>query len=166
MNSLSRRLISKRTPYALVVFITLSIAINAHSQATKYSKTPNKDLKTKALQLVKSIRGLVNTYQERDRELMFALDKRTRADIRPDEKKTLRDQWMRESGAVHDSSVREYKEKYWAEAILLRDELYRRLPKKAQQPNLAIVYQQPTNMLGIQTVADHLDLLTRSLPDE
>jgi len=61
--------------------------------------------------------------------------------------------------------MRSYKENYWAETILLRNELYRRLPEQQNQKNLAPIYQNPTNVLGIQVIADHLELIAKSLPD-
>ena len=62
--------------------------------------------------------------------------------------------------------MREYKEKYWADAILLRNELYRRLPKKLQQAQLGVIYQYPTNIVGIEVIADNLELLSGSLADK
>ena len=132
---------------------------------TIYSNTSNKELKHKALALVKSIRGLVDSYNKKEREVMAEYDKKNRPEIRIDERKAMRDQWLKESDAVHDSAMRSYKENYWADAILLRNELYRRLPKKLNQTNLSPIYQNPTNVLGVQVIADHLELISKSLPD-
>src|SRR5262245_11495810 len=132
---------------------------------TVYSNTSNKELKEKDLGLVKGIRGLVNSYKKKDRELMAEYDQKNKPEIRIDERKMIRDQWLKESDAVHDSTMRSYKETYWADAILLRNELYRRLPKKLNQKDLAPIYQNPTNVLGIQLIADHLELTAKSLPD-
>jgi hypothetical protein len=132
---------------------------------TVYSNTTNKELKEKALRLVKSIRGLVDSYNKKDRELMAEYDKKNKPEIRIDERKAIREQWIKESDVVHDSSMRTYKENYWADAILLRNELYRRLPKKLNQANLSPIYQNPTNVLGVQVIADHLELIAKSLPD-
>ena len=135
---------------------------------TIYSNTSNKELKQKALRLVKSIRDLVDSYNKKDRELMAEYDKKNKPEIRIDERRVMREQWLRESDAVHDSSMRYYRDNYWSDAILLRNELYRRplrLPKKLNQTNLAPIYQNPTNVLGIQVIADHLELISKSLPD-
>jgi hypothetical protein len=77
----------------------------------------------------------------------------------------MRDQWLKESDEVHNSFLRNYRDNYWADAISLRNELYRRLPKKLNQTNLAPIYQNPTNLLGVQVIADHLELISKSLPD-
>jgi hypothetical protein len=132
---------------------------------TVYSNTSNKELKQKALRLVKNIRDLVDSYNKKDRALMAEYDKNNKPEIRIDERKTMRDQWLKESDEVHNSFLRNYRDNYWADAISLRNELYRRLPKKLNQTNLAPIYQNPTNLLGVQVIADHLELISKSLPD-
>jgi hypothetical protein len=154
----------KRKPLLLVIFFAVLI-IDASPQQTTYSNTPNKELKIRAFGLVKDVRGLVYSYRKRDGELLSLFDQKNRSGIRADERKGAREQWIRESDAVHDSFMREYKEKYWADAILLRNEMYRRLPKKLQQPEATILYQHPTNILGVEIVADNLELLAKSLAD-
>ena len=96
---------------------------------------------------------------------MDEYDKKNQPEIRIDERKTMREQWIKESDALHDSSMRTYRDNYWAEAILLRNELYRGLPKKLNQTDLSPIYQNPTNVLGVQVIADHLELIAKSLPD-
>ena len=117
------------------------------------------------MRLVNDIRQLVYAYKKKDGELLAASDKRDRVDATKEEKKKIRDQWIKESDAAHDASMRQYKEKYWADAILLRNELLRRLPKNLNQPQLAGIYQYPTNVLGVDAIADNLELLAKSLPD-
>ena len=132
---------------------------------TVYSNTSNKELKQKALRLVKNIRELADSYKKKDRELMAEYDKKNKPEIRIDERKAMREQWLKESDALHDSSMRSYRDSYWSDAILLRNEIYRRLPKNLQQTNLSPIYQNPTNVLGVQVIADHLELIAKSLPD-
>jgi hypothetical protein len=162
--------IIRRGNYLLLLLLTIfvvGISCGAAPEPDKtiYSKTSNKELKEKTLRLVKNIRDLVDSYNKKDRALMAEYDKNNKPEIRIDERKAMRDQWLKESDAVHDSSMRTYRDNYWADAILLRNELYRRLPKKLNQTNLAPIYQNPTNVLGIQVIADHLELISKSLPD-
>ena len=119
----------------------------------------------KTLGLVKNIRALVDSYNKKDRALLAEYDKKNQPEIRTDERKAMREQWIKESDTVHDSAMRSYRENYWADAILLRNELYRRLPKKLNQTDLSPIYQNPTNVLGVQVIADHLELIAKSLPD-
>ena len=137
----------------------------ATPERTVYSNLSKKELKARASQLVKNVRELVYAHKKRDGEILTAFDKRDRADMPISERKRIRDQWIKESDAGHDSFMRQYKEKYWADAILLRNELYRRLPKSLRQPQLSGIYQYPTNVLGVEAIADNLELLAKSLPD-
>jgi uncharacterized NAD(P)/FAD-binding protein YdhS len=153
--------------FLLLAILVIGISCGAAPEPDKtiYSKTPNKELKQKALGLVKNIRQLVDSYNKKDRTLMAEYDKKDKPEIRIDERKAMREQWIKESDAVHDSAMRSYKENYWADAILLRNEIYRRLPKKFNQATLSPIYQNPTNVLGIQVIADNLELISKSLPD-
>jgi hypothetical protein len=115
--------------------------------------------------LVNNIRELVYAHRKQDRELLAVFDKRNSADTTINERKRVREQWIRESDTAHDSFLRQYKEKYWADAILLRNEIQRRLPKNLRQPQLSGIYQYPTNHLGVEAIADNLELLAKSLPN-
>ena len=142
---------AKRKVYLLLLAAGFLIA--ATTERTVYTNTSN------------NIRQLVYTYKKKDGELLAASDKRDRADASKEERKRFRDQWIKDSDSAHDATMRQYKEKYWADAILLRNELLRRLPKKMQQPQLSGIYQYPTNILGVEVIADNLELLAKSLPD-
>jgi hypothetical protein len=103
----------------LIVFLAgVSCDAAPARDKTIYANTSNKELKQKALQLVKSIRDLMHSYNKKDRELMDEY-----------RKKDQRDHWIQESGALLDSALRSYKENYSADAILLRNELSKRLPR-------------------------------------
>ena len=159
--------VTRRNYFLLLTIFLAGISCGSAPAPDKtvYSNTSNKELKQKALRLVKSIRELVDSYNKKDRELMAEYDKKNKPEIRTDERKAMREQWLKESDAVHDSAMRSYRDNYWADAILLRNELYRRLPKKLNQTNLSPIYQNPTNVLGVQVIADHLELIAKSLPD-
>ena len=148
----------------LLLFVA-GMSLGAAPEKTAYSSMSNKDLKLRASRLVKNIRDLVDSYNKKDRELMTDYDKKNRPDIRIDDRKVMRDQWLRESDAVHDSTMRHYRDRHWSEAILLLDELYKRLPARLRRKDLLPIYQHPTNVLGLQTIANHLELVSKSLPD-
>jgi hypothetical protein len=150
----------------LFVLMIGGVATAVAAERTIYSTVSNKELMSRALRLVTQIRDLTYSHKERDRELMAEHDKKSRPEIRIDQRRVMREQWLRESEALHDKTLRQYREKYWADAILLRDELYRRLPKRFRQPHTAVMYQYPTNVLGVEAIADHLELLARSLPEK
>jgi hypothetical protein len=150
--------------YSLLVFAG-AFLIGATPERTIYTNTPNKELKPRAMRLVSNIRQLVYSYKKEDGDLLAKFDQKETADSTKNEKKRVREQWIRASDTAHDSFIRQYKEKYWADAILLRNELLRRLPKSFRQPQLAGIYQYPTNLLGVEAIADNLELLAKSLPD-
>ena len=162
-----KRAVTRRYSFLLLIVFLAGVACDSAptSNKTIYSNTSNKELKQKALSLVKSIRELTDSYNTKDRELRAAYDKKDKPEIRIDERKAMRDQWLKESDAVHDAAMHSYKEHYWADAILLRNELYRRLAKQPNPKDVAMIYQIPTNVLGIGLIADHLELLAKSLPD-
>jgi predicted RND superfamily exporter protein len=157
--------LSGKQKSCLLILIAGLIVISATAGQTVYSNTSNKELKPRVMRLVKDIRELVYAHKKQDDEMLATVDKRDRADATKEERKRLRDEWVRKSNATHDSFMRQYKEKYWADAILYRNELLRRLPKNLQQAQLSGIYQYPTNLLGVEAVADNLELLAKSLPD-
>jgi hypothetical protein len=157
--------VSRPNCFLLIILFLAVISCGAAPDKTVYSNTSNKELKQKAMGLVKKIRDLADSYKKKDRELMAEYDKKNKPEIRIDERKAMREQWLKESDAITDSSIRYYRDNYWSDAILLRDEIYRRLPKRLNQKDLAPIYQNPTNVLGIQLIADHLELIAKSLPD-
>lgn len=155
---------AERQRYLLIVVATVFL-IGATTERTVYTDTSNKELKPRVMRLVNDIRQLVYAYKKKDGELLAASDKRDSADASKEERKKLRDQWIKDSDGAHDVTMRQYKERYWADAILLRNELLRRLPKNMRQPQLSGIYQYPTNILGVEVIADNLELLAKSLPD-
>jgi hypothetical protein len=162
-----RQAVTRCNYFLLLIVFLAGVTCGAAPAPDKtiYSNASNKELKQKALQLVKSIRELVDSYNKKDRELMVEYRKKDNPKLKTDERKAMRDQWIQESDAVHDSAMRSYKENYWADALLLRNELYRRLPNQPNQKDVAMIYQIPTNVLGIGLIADHLELIAKSLPD-
>jgi hypothetical protein len=153
---------NKRAAFVLFTGFLAIITLGATTERTAYSHASNKELKQKSLQLVKNVRSLVGSYKKKDRELMSEYD---RKDLGKGAGHTLRQQWLKDSDLAHESTMRYYKDHYWADAILLIGELNRRLAKRAKQPEILRLYQHPTNVLGLTAIADHLELHSKSLPD-
>src|SRR5687768_2038845 len=157
--------IAKRAASLLLLGLLAIITLGATTEKTVYSHVSNKVLKQKSLQLVQEIRRLVDSYSKKDRELMTEYDKKDRPNMSKEGAHALRQQWLKDSDLAHDSTMRYYKDHYWADAILLIGELNRRLSKRAKQPELLRLYQHPTNVLGLAAVADHLELHSKLLSD-
>src|SRR5262245_29694293 len=129
-----------------ILLVGISCGSAPAPDKTVYSNTSNKELKQKALRLVKSIRELVDSYNKKDRALMAEYDKKDKPEIRIDERKAMREQWLKESDTVHDSAMRYYRDNYWADAILLRNELYSRLQRLAKKQNQTTKQQNQTKL--------------------
>ena len=156
--------IAKRAASLLLLGLLAIITLGATTEKTVYSHVSNKVLKQKSLQLVQEIRRLVDSYNKKDRELMTEYDKKDRPNMSKEGAHALRQQWLKDSDLAHDSTMRYYKDHYWADAILFIGELNRRLSKRAKQPEVLRLYQHPTNVLGLAAVADHLELHSKLLP--
>jgi hypothetical protein len=129
-----------------------------------YAKISNKELQRRAMQLVKTLRELVYSYNKKDKELMSEYET-TYLATRTTERQAIRDQWRKKSEEAHRSSVRNYENNFSSDSILIRDELYRRLPKRLRQADSLKMYRNPPNVLAIEAIADNLELLSKSLPD-
>ena len=160
---MERLLPSKRLPVGILLLLAI-LSLGAAAERSVYSQTSNKELKQRTLTLVKNIRNLVTSYQQKDRALMDDYDKKM-TEYRVNERKAMREQWIRQTDAAHDATMRRYRESYWSDAILLLDELYRRVPQRMRQKNILPIYQHPTNVLGVETIANHLELMAKALPD-
>jgi hypothetical protein len=134
------------------------------SESTKHSRLSNKELKSRALTVVKAVRKLVYSYNDKDRDLTSDFDAEYLA-TRTTERKSLRDQWHKKVEDAQSSSLRDYRQNYASDAALLREELQRRLPKGLQRRDLPKLYSNPTNVLALELIADDLELLAKSLPE-
>jgi exonuclease VII large subunit len=148
--------------YATITAVT--VPSSASDSWSKYSKIPNKELKSRALTLVKGIRELVHSYSRTDRNLTADFDAEYLA-TRTTERQTLRDQWRKKIDEAQGASVRAYQRDFASDATLVREELQRRLPKSLNRRDLPKLYSNPPNVLALEVIADDLELLSKSLPD-
>ena len=130
----------------------------------KYSKLSNKELKSRALTVVKAVRKLVYSFNEKDRDLTSDFESDYLA-TRTTERKSLRDQWRKKIDDAQASSIRDYRQSFASDAALLREELQRRLPKSLQRRDMAKLHSNPENVLALEVIADELELLAKSLPE-
>lgn len=160
-----RGFLISREACLLLVLVTALAGVGASAERTVYSQTSNKELKQKARRLVNNVREIVQSYNQEDRKLTDEYDRKDRRDSTAGAAKALRDQRLEQTDELHASTMKKYKEQYWADAILLADEIYRRLPKQKRQTNILPIFRHPTNVLGVEAIADHLELIAKSLPD-
>ena len=152
--------------FSLVLWGGLAVAswASALESPGKYSKLSNKELKSRALTVVKAVRKLVYSYNEKDRDLTNDFDADYLA-TRTTERKSLRDQWRKKIDDAQASSVRDYRQNFASDAALLREELQRRLPKGLQRRDMPKLHSNPENVLALELIADDLELLAKSLPE-
>jgi|SRR5919198_2507785 hypothetical protein len=132
--------------------------------ASKYSGDSNKQLQNRALALVKKIRELVDSFNKKDREMMADYEASFLA-ARTTDRQRIREQYKNKLTEAHDSSVLDYKKQLLSESKAVREELHKRLPGRLHRSHLSKMYDNPSKVLELQTIADDLELLSKSLPD-
>src|SRR5215510_16133368 len=107
---------SKRKTFLLLMILAgiaaaAMLRLTLYSDAaSKYSGDSNKQLQSTTLGLVKEIRGLVDSYNKKDRELMAEYQTNYLA-TRITERQTIREQYEKKLKEALDSTMRDYKEK-------------------------------------------------------
>jgi hypothetical protein len=81
------------------------------------------------------------------------------------ERERLRQAWIAESAKLHDAFMDRYKTNFWADALLLREAIVAKVGGAPGAHN-PILFQHPTNILGVEQVANSLNLLGKSLPEK
>src|SRR5918999_3018049 len=163
MTAWARMITRRKIIISLVLWGGLT-AVNwasALESTGKYSKLSNKELKSRTLTVVKAVRKLVYSYNEKDRDLTRDFDADYLA-TRTTERKSLRDRWRKKIDDAQASSVRDYRQNFASDAALLKEELHRRLPKGLQRRDMAKLHSNPENVLALEVIADDLELLAKS----
>jgi hypothetical protein len=134
----------------------------APAKATAYTSLSNEELKNRSAQLIVAIRGLTRSFYEEDNQMRMAADAKIGDTKSQSERERIRKAWIDDSAKLHDVFMQRYKDKFWADAVLLREAIVARIGSVpgAQNPML---FQQPTNILGVEQVANSLELLEKSL---
>jgi hypothetical protein len=135
----------------------------AATPASALSMMSAQDLKTKAVTLVGQIRSLRESYsnaagktEAEYQDAMAHAKNKGRSDVA----------WRAYNSAKLESMMREqaeYERSFKAEALVLANELKRRMPEyKSSYQN--VDYNHPTNSLGIGLIADDLETMAKQLP--
>jgi hypothetical protein len=137
----------------------------APSKDTAYSRLSNQELRSRSLQAVSRIRDLVRSFAREDRQLGAEADKKIGETKSPEEQNRIRKTWLEESDKLHAKYMEQYNQQFWSDAVLLRDAMRLRLPPRFGSENSQL-FLYPTNILGVGQVANALELLAKSLPEE
>jgi len=132
------------------------------AKTTTYMTLSNEELKNRSAQLVTAIRSLTRSYHDEDSRMRSAADESSGKTDSQAERERIRKTWLDDSAKLHDAFMDRYKTNYWADALLLREAIVAKVggAPGAQNP---ILFQHPTNILGVEQVANSLDLLEKSL---
>ena len=135
------------------------------AKATSYTTLSNEELKIRSGRLVAAIRALARSYYEEDNRMRMTADENSGKTDSEAERERIRKAWIDESAKLHDGFMDRYKTNFWADALLLREAIVAKVggAPGAQNP---ILFQHPTNMLGVEQVANSLELLGKSLPEK
>ena len=137
-------------------------AIFAPPKKTAYTALSNEELKNRSAQLAAAIHGLARSFYEEDNRLRIAADEKLAGTKSPGEQERLRKAWIDESAKLHDTFMQRYQDNFWEDAVLLRDAILARMGSVAGTRNP--LFQHPTNILGVEQVANSLELMSKSLP--
>ena len=132
------------------------------AKTTTYTSLSDEELKNRSARLVAAIRGLTRSFYEEDNRMRMAVDEKSAGVKSQAEQQRIRKAWVEESAKLHDTFMQRYKDDFWADAVLLRQAIVARLGSVpgAQNP---VLFEQPTNILGVEQVANSLELLEKSL---
>jgi hypothetical protein len=133
------------------------------AKAGTYATLSNEELKNKSAQLVSAIRGLTRAFYEEDNRMRVTTDQNSGSTNSQSERERIRKAWIDDSAKLHGVFMDRYKDNFWADAVLLREAIVARVGGVPGAQNL-MLFQQPTNILGIEQVANSLELLGKSLP--
>ena len=138
------------------------IALSPATSMT-YTALSNDELKLRSAQLVTAMRALARSYYDEENRMRATADEQSGKTDSVTERERLRQAWLADSSKLHDRMMDRYIAEYWADALLLRQAIVTKVggAPGAQNPML---FQHPTNILGIEQVANALDLLGKSLP--
>ena len=132
------------------------------AKATAYTTLSDEELKIKSTQLVTAIRELTRSYYQEDDRMRMTADENSGKTAAPAERDGIRKAWIDDSAKLHDQFMDRYKTNFWAEAILLRQAIVAKIGGAPGAEN-PIMFQHPTNILGVEQVANSLELLGKSL---
>lgn len=129
--------------------------------ANSYERLTNQELAQRSTRLAERVRSLASRHHSEFNRLTSAPLGGTTEEM--NEAFQARSTQLAQA---HFDLMGEYESKYKAEAILLHSEMVSRIPARRTQPSRAThsLFDHPTNGLGLEDVAQELDLLARELP--
>ncbi|SEQ73149.1 hypothetical protein SAMN03080615_02519 [Amphritea atlantica] len=136
------------------------------SIATKHSRLSNMELRELALDIVSELREMIAQERIHSDQLSMKRMEAVRMSTSEEEKSLAWNKFNELDREPTRRLMSFYDSKHKIDAILIRDELERRLPKAVldnRSSHVMHMYEHPTNPLGLTAVVDDLETLAKSL---
>jgi hypothetical protein len=166
----------KRHPVVCAVLFALGLLVGGFSATCGqyqtlpgkmgYRSTPNRELAKKALDLVAALRGMVKDMNAADEKKRMECDRQDALAKSDDLRMQIRRKCNDESISAMQGFLSRYNERYKADALILREEMLYRLPELRKKAGPAILFNHPTNPLGLEDVASSLEIMAKLLPGD
>ncbi|MBP59434.1 MULTISPECIES: PIN domain-containing protein [Idiomarina] len=134
--------------------------------ATKHSQLSNVELRDRALDIVNELREKISQERMLSDQLSSKRMEAVRTASSEEEKSLMWNKFNELDREPTRSLMNFYNSNHKIDAILIRSELERRLPRALldnRSGHVEHIYEHPTNPLGLTDVADDLEILAKSL---
>jgi uncharacterized membrane protein YeaQ/YmgE (transglycosylase-associated protein family) len=149
-----------------IIFSIILIIITKRrmKKDTAISRLTNDKLRRESLEIVAGTRELLSRYKQRQNRTIYD-DEYRYAKTEEDKQRA----WDQKSLASSQSSTKlmaDFSELYKVRAIVLKDELIRRLPPMERDTSINHMYTHPTNPIGVEMAIDDLERLAHLIPNQ
>jgi hypothetical protein len=118
-------------------------------------------LRERALKTIHGIRDIIERYRKNADRLAYGTIK---ANTEEDRKRLWNEMTIAYSENI-TTIMLDYSRYFKTEAIIIKDELIRKLPKLMREHNVDSIYEHPTNPLGIEQIVDDLEKLVKMIDE-
>jgi uncharacterized membrane protein YbhN (UPF0104 family) len=144
--------------------ILLIITKRRMKQDTSLSRWTNDKLSRESLEIVADTRELLSRYRQRQNRTTY--DDEYRYAKTEEDKQRAWNQMNLASSQTSTNLMTDFSRLYKVRAIVLRDELIRRLPSVERNNHINGTYEHPTNPIGVEMVIDDLERLAHLIPNQ
>jgi hypothetical protein len=137
----------------------------ADTNKTSYSKLTNRELKSKASNLIYQMREFLSIKAKEENEYHSYISRKFWQAKSNEERDKIVSVAIPSSITSKSAINIEYGKKYQTDVILQRDEFLLRLPKDYKNNGAYNFYLYLSNSFGLKMVIDDLERLSKSLPD-
>jgi hypothetical protein len=130
-----------------------------------YRQLSDGEVKQKAMDVVVELRSFIKAINKEHTDIDLGCQRDAAAATSDEIRLQIRQRCNDQSFRLADKHVQTYNERFKSEALILAEELLHRLPTEYKAKVPVILFQYPTNSLGMENVATTLEILAKSLPN-